>query len=98
MNYKERTQKERLEFAKYKLEELGYDMFFENKTELRLEYNGCRIKYYPYSGWYAGKSIKDGRGLNNLLKQLKLDCKHNKPTQNEKYQIVCLECGKILHR
>ncbi len=44
---KPKTQKERLEYAKYKLEEVGYDIFFENKTELRFNYNGCRIKYYP---------------------------------------------------
>lgn len=28
------------------------------------------IKYYPYSGWATGRGIKDGRGLQNLLKQL----------------------------
>ena len=28
------------------------------------------VTYFAYSGWATGKSIKDGRGLKNLLKQL----------------------------
>ena len=30
-----------------------------------------KVKFFPYSGWHTGKSIKDGRGIENLLKQLK---------------------------
>lgn len=33
-------------------------------------YKGEIIRFYPYSGWASGKSIKDGRGIENLLKQL----------------------------
>lgn len=33
-------------------------------------YNGSLVTYWPYSGWASGKSIKDGRGLKNLLKQI----------------------------
>lgn len=38
---------------------------------IEFEYKGHSIKYFPYSGWATGKTIKDGRGLNNLIKQLK---------------------------
>lgn len=38
---------------------------------IEFEYKGHSIKYFPYSGWATGKTIKDGRGLDNLLKQLK---------------------------
>lgn len=35
-------------------------------------YKGHKCRYWPYSGWASGKSIKDGRGLKNLLKQLEV--------------------------
>jgi len=31
---------------------------------------GSTINFFPYSGWHSGKSIEDGRGFKNLLKQL----------------------------
>lgn len=66
-----RLQPERLNFAKNKLTKLGFEIHFESKTELRFDYNGNEIKFFPYSGWHTGKGIKDGRGINNLLNQLK---------------------------
>lgn len=33
-------------------------------------HKGEMVTYWPYSGWASGKSIKDGRGLECLLKQL----------------------------
>jgi hypothetical protein len=38
---------------------------------VRFEYEGSTILYYPYSGWATGKTIKDGRGLAPLLRQLR---------------------------
>lgn len=38
---------------------------------IEFEYKGSNIKYYPYSCWATGKTIKDGRGLENLINQLK---------------------------
>lgn len=38
---------------------------------IEFEYKEHSIKYFPYSGRATGKTIKDGRGLNNLIKQLK---------------------------
>lgn len=32
---------------------------------------GHAVMHYPFTGWHTGKSIKDGRGIQNLLKQLK---------------------------
>lgn len=42
-----------------------------DNTKVEFEHKGELVKYYPYSGWASGKSIKDGRGLKNLLDQLK---------------------------
>ena len=41
-----------------------------DSTKIIFEYKGCKCTIFPYSGWHSGKSIKDGRGINNLLKQL----------------------------
>ena len=59
----------RIAYAKEKIERLGYEVT-ESNTELRFIYKGNIIKFFPYSGWHSGKEIKDGRGLDNLLKQL----------------------------
>jgi hypothetical protein len=33
-------------------------------------FKGEIVRFYPYSGWATGKSIKDGRGIDNLINQL----------------------------
>lgn len=61
----------RKEYAIEQIEKsLGYKLTFESENELRFMFNGSEIKFFPYTGWATGKTIKDGRGLNNLLKQL----------------------------
>ena len=69
--HKDFLQKDRLEFAEMMILELGFDITSINKTELRFEFNGSIIFFFPFTGWHSGKTIQDGRGLNNLLKQLK---------------------------
>lgn len=60
----------RLEYAVKKITELGIEITFMNNNVIEFEFKGNRVRFYPYSGWATGKSIKDGRGLDNLLKQL----------------------------
>jgi hypothetical protein len=60
----------RLEVAKKAITGLGYAITFEVDTTIHFIYKGETVKYFPYSGWHTGKSIKDGRGLQNLLNQL----------------------------
>lgn len=62
---------ERIRYAKKKLEEAGMYIFKEDNTKLMFHYRNSIITFYPYSGWATGHTIKDGRGLRNLLKQLK---------------------------
>lgn len=61
----------RITYAIEKISELG--IFVEKKDEktLRFWWKNEIVTYYPYSGWHTGKSIIDGRGIDNLLKQLK---------------------------
>lgn len=62
-------QPQRLDHAKKKLSALGYELTV-NRTTISFLFKGNNIMFFPYSGWFSGKGIKDGRGLKNLLKQL----------------------------
>lgn len=61
----------RLEFAKKEIEKLGYSITYQSETELQFMYMGHKVYFFPYSGWHSGSTIKDGRGLKKLLKQIK---------------------------
>lgn len=67
---KEALQPGRIEYARTKLKALGYNVEQINPTVLKIIHKGKPIIIYPYTGWFTGKTIKDGRGINNLLKQL----------------------------
>lgn len=60
----------RLDYAFCKLRDLGFDPCHDGK-KITFLFKQHPVTFFPYSGWASGKSIKDGRGLNNLLKQLK---------------------------
>jgi hypothetical protein len=83
-NRLDRDLEEKLRRAKYaftKLAELGLNPNigpnadvppnFANAVAITFTWKGHPVKLYPYSGWHTGKTIKDGRGIENLLKQLK---------------------------
>ena len=61
---------ERMNHAKKKLMALGFDVTEVGTTELQFTFKGKIVRFYPYSGWATGASIKDGRGLKNLLNQI----------------------------
>ena len=69
--HKDFLQKNRLEFAEMMILNLGFDITFKCETRIEFYYKDELIQFYPFKGWATGKSIEDGRGLNNLLKQLK---------------------------
>jgi hypothetical protein len=68
-----RTQEEarRLKYALDKIMALGLTITFQSKSELRFWFKEKEVRLFPYTGWFTGKSIKDGRGIANLLKQLR---------------------------
>jgi len=68
----EKLEPERLEYASEKLHELGFlDLVFPDEKCIQFVFKGQTVTFFPYSGWHTGKSIKDGRGLQRLLNQLK---------------------------
>lgn len=66
-----RLEPERIEYAVKKIEELGYEVTHRDCLMIQFTYKGHKVMFYPYSGWATGKTIQDGRELNNLLKQLR---------------------------
>lgn len=70
----ERQQKlepKRIETAIKLLQDLGIEIEEQNETVIKFYHKSFIVTFFPYSGWHTGKSIQDGRGLINLLKQLK---------------------------
>ena len=63
--------KRRIEYAKKKFTELKITFTIIGKKEIQFNHKDELIKFFPYTGWHTGKSITDGRGIENLLKQLK---------------------------
>jgi len=63
-------QPERMDSCQKELENMGIYVIRHSDTELRFAHRGHIVKFFPYSGWHTGKSIKDGRGFKNLVKQL----------------------------
>mgnify|MGYP003608629210 FL=1 len=66
----QKLQPERIKSAKAEIERLGFVIQFEDNTSLKFQYLGNLITFFPYSGWFSGKGVKDGRGLKNLLEQI----------------------------
>lgn len=53
------------------LTNMGIKFEYQDDTTIWFHWKGARVSFFPYSGWHTGSTIKDGRGLINLLKQLK---------------------------
>ena len=60
----------RVDYARTRLLSLGYPVTEIDATTLQFTFRGCPVTLYPYSGWFTGKTVKDGRGIHNLLKQI----------------------------
>ena len=67
----ERLTPERFNKAIDGLKELGINPSSVTDKRIDFTYKNENIQFFPYTGWHTGKTIKDGRGLKNLLKQLK---------------------------
>ena len=63
-------QPKRIKEAKDKISRLGFVINFEDDTTIKFQYLGNIITFYPYSGWFSGKGVRDGRGLQNLISQI----------------------------
>jgi hypothetical protein len=63
-------QPKRVEYAIEQISKLGYKVEQKSDDCIEFIFGGQVIRFYPYSGWATGKTINDGRGIANLLKQI----------------------------
>ena len=61
----------RMEYALDQLKRLDVTLTYIGDKRIDFLYKSNSIRLYPYSGWHTGKGIKDGRGIENLLKQIR---------------------------
>lgn len=66
----ERLEPTRMQRAIDELSALGYSISNDDK-KISFMFKGNAVFFYPYSGWATGKNIQDGRGLQNLINQIK---------------------------
>lgn len=71
MERQRRLEPKRIATAIKSVEKLGLQIKYKDSTKIMFDFKGSNVTYFPYSGWATGKTIQDGRGLANLLKQLK---------------------------
>lgn len=50
--------------------DLGYKVT-DSKSCFRFIYKGHEVVYWKKKKWFSGKSVEDGRGIENLISQLK---------------------------
>ena len=41
------------------------------EDHITFKFKNEKVTLYPYTGWFTGKSVKDGRGITELLAQLR---------------------------
>ena len=67
---RQRVEPMRLEHAQRRLQDEGYTVTTSLKDSKALMVDDY-VTFWPFSGWYSGKGIGSGRGLNHLIKSLK---------------------------
>lgn len=67
----EKLEPKRIQYAINRINELGIIVTEKDERSIKFYYKGALITFFPYSGWASGKTITDGRGIENLIKQLK---------------------------
>lgn len=68
---KQELEPKRVQFAIEQIKKAGYSVNTISKNQISFEYKGAIVHVFPYTGWFTGKTVKDGRGIFNLLKQIK---------------------------
>ena len=74
---KETLQPKRIQFAIAALKRIGITETEADNTSVSFKHKGNTIKLYAFTGWYSGKGVKDGRGIANLINELKSQIGHN---------------------
>lgn len=62
---------QRIEYAIKMIEAAGIPVQYQDEHKIQFIFKRYLVTLYPFSGWFTGKSVTDGRGIQNLLTQLK---------------------------
>lgn len=68
---RDQRQPSRMMFAIEEIKRLGYDVTVVGDTTIMFDFRGEKVRFYPYTGWFTGKTVNDGRGIAKLIKQIK---------------------------
>lgn len=69
LEHRRAIEPERFKYAVKRLREAGHEVEEDARDDKCLVVNGY-IKFWPFTGWYAGKGIGSGRGIDSLVKAL----------------------------
>lgn len=84
----------RVSFAKNAIIDLGYLITYEDATRIEFYFKGSRVMVWPYSGWFSGATVKDGRGIKKLLEQIDV-CRCEMPAKMHGKDL-CWRCKRTL--
>lgn len=70
MYSKKKIQADKMEFICDVLDVLDLDIVDKSPHTVSFLFKGYVVKYNPLKEWASGRTIKDGRGVKNLIKQL----------------------------
>lgn len=65
-----KLQPKRMKYVMQELKKMNMNPIKMSDNSIQFLFKGSIVDFYPYSGWATGKTIKDGRGWNNLKDQL----------------------------
>lgn len=68
---RKRLEPGRVQYAVEQLTKRGFEIHYQDHNTVQFWYKDNIITIYPYTGWYTGKGVKNGRGIQNLLNELK---------------------------
>ena len=87
--HRRKKEASRMDYCKRSIEELGFRVTVHtNQKKLTFEYKGHTITVFPYKGWCTGKGIKDCRGIQALLNQLRQERRQRLELENTEF-----DCG-----
>jgi hypothetical protein len=61
----------RIQYAIEQITKLGHEIVYQDNTKIQFMFQDKKVTLYPYSGYFNGKSVKAGRGIDYLLSQIK---------------------------
>ena len=68
---KKEFEESRKMYAISEIEKLGYTLTDEDDQSIKFEYKGQTVTFWAYTGLFSGKTVRDARGIKNLINQIK---------------------------